>query len=305
MNQSQLNEPKPQFSGHQTFPLRQLWLKKAYTAIISENPNGAPKSIFTDNDSIVRFGVGKNMVQSINHWALASDFIEDSNNTYKATSIADLLFGNNGLDTYQETIATSWLIHWKLAGEARKTTTWYWLFNKLTNPILEKEFLIKNLFSFAEKLQSKTSLTTLRRDLDCCLRSYVPSEGNVTPEELSESVLGDLGILRQISRGKYEFVRGEKDSLPQGIFVYALLKFWEMHSRFSGQESLSFSAIAHEDRSPGRVFKLDEASIAERLSQLEDFTQGKLIWTDSQGIRTVSRRDNMINPDAILRLAYE
>ena len=166
----------------------------------------------------------KNMVQSINHWALASDFIEDSNNTYKATSIADLLFGNNGLDTYQETIATSWLIHWKLAGEARKTTTWYWLFNKLTNPILEKEFLIKNLFSFAEKLQSKTSLTTLRRDLDCRLRSYVPSEGNVTPEELSESVLGDLGILRQISRGKYEFVRGEKDSLPQGIFIYALLK---------------------------------------------------------------------------------
>ena len=102
----------------------------------------------------------------------------------------------------------------------------------------------------------------------------------MTPEELSESVLGDLGILRQISRGKYEFVRGEKDSLPQGIFIYALLKFWEMHSRFSGQESLSFSAIAHEDRSPGRVFKLDEASIAERLSQLVNEARDKILKTD-------------------------
>jgi hypothetical protein len=25
---------KPQFSGHETFPLRQLWLKKAFDAVI-------------------------------------------------------------------------------------------------------------------------------------------------------------------------------------------------------------------------------------------------------------------------------
>ena len=303
MKQTQLHEFKPQFSGHQTFPLRQLWLKKVYDQIIQSSNEAAPKSIFTEDKAIVTFGVGKNMVQSINHWSLATDFIFEEKGSYRASEIAELLFGKNGLDRYQESPSTAWLIHWKLAGEAKKTTTWSWLFNQTTNPILDKEYLLESLGSYAEKLNYKVSATTLKRDLDCCLRSYVPSDGNESPEELSESVLGEIDILRQVSRGKYEFIRGEKVNLHNGIFFYALLKFWEM-PQYSQAETLSFNNIAHADNSPGRVFKLDEISIADRLSQLEDLTGKKLIWTDSQGIRSVSRRGE-INPIEMLKKAYE
>jgi len=303
MKQAQLNESKPQFSGHQTFPLRQLWLKKVYDNINEFSKAGAPKSLFTDDRAIVTFGVGKNMVQSINHWSLAVDFMFEEKGNYKASEIAELLFGKKGLDRYQESPATAWLIHWKLAGEAKKTTTWSWLFNQTTNPILDKEYLLKSLENYAEKLNYKVSVTTLKRDLDCCLRSYVPSDGNETPEELSESVLGEIDILRQVSRGKYEFIRGEKANLPNGIFFYALLKFWEM-PQYAQQNSMSFNNITHADNSPGRVFKLDEVSIADRLSQLEDVTGKKLIWTDSQGIRSVSRVSE-INPIEVLKKAYE
>jgi len=303
MNQTPISTDKPQFSGHQTFPLRQLWLKKAFTAIKSADSKGSPKSIFTDDESIVRFGVGKNMVQSINHWALATDFMENERDLYKPTSIAEILFGENGLDLYQESVATSWLIHWKIAGEAKKTTTWSWLFNQTKSPILDKEILLENLKIYADQLNYTVSLTTLRRDLDCCIRTYIPSDGNETPEDRSESVLAEIDILRQVNRGKYEFIRGEKVTLPNAIFIYALIKFWE-RPQYAQQNSMSFNNIVHGDNSPGRVFKLDEVSIAERLSLIEDETKGKLIWTDSQGIRSVSRTGE-IKAEDILRRAYE
>ena len=67
---------KLMFSGHETFPLRQLWLKKAHDQVmlhISPNRISAPKSVFSDDDATERFGVGKNMVASIKHWALSCE----------------------------------------------------------------------------------------------------------------------------------------------------------------------------------------------------------------------------------------
>lgn len=293
---------QPRFSGHETFPLRQLWLKKTYDAISPNSPN-SEKSIFSDDDAIVRFGVGKNMVNSLKHWALATDIIEENGNYFKTTHLADLIFGKKGLDPFQEKEATSWLIHWKLSGEAKKSTTWFWFFNLIVEPSFDKDTLIKKHIEFASNQNGNYTNNTLKRDLDCCLRSYLPKDTKVTPEEINDTVLGDLNILHRLGSGKYEFIRGEKPSLPNAIFVYALIKFWNIYS--PDQQSMSFDSIMHENRSPGRVFKLDEDSVSERLSEIENITEGKIIWTDSQGIRTLSRVDNSIDPNTILKLAYE
>ena len=53
--------------------------------------------------------------------------------------------------------------------------------------------------------------------------------------------------------------------------------------------ALSFEAIAYGEGSPGRVFKLDEDSVAERLFGLSDLTRGVLSWTDTAGLRQVHR----------------
>jgi hypothetical protein len=67
--------PSLQFSGHETFPLRQLWLRKAYDVLTTSS--GKTKGVFVDQDAIVRFGVGKNMVTAIKHWSLATEFMQD------------------------------------------------------------------------------------------------------------------------------------------------------------------------------------------------------------------------------------
>ena len=299
-----LLEKKPQFSGHETFPLRQLWLKKAYSAIQergADNSNDR-KSTFSDERAIIRFGVGKNMVSSIRHWALACDIIkEDHDLGYKTTDLGDLLFGENGLDPYQEHPSTSWLIHWNLAGEGTRSTTWKWLFNYVIDPTLESENLFASLVAYAEENKYKVANATLKRDIECCLRSYVPRFGADSPEEISDSVLGELGLLQQTGKGSFEFKRGEKQSLNDPIFAYCLDNFWDKYS--PSTQTLSFESIAHEIGSPGRVFKLDEESVLERVQNLAETTKNQLVWSDTAGMRQVIR-NNKIQKNLLLEKAY-
>ena len=66
-----IHEIKPSFSGHETFPLRHGWLEKAYHAVVNNKKNP-----FLQEDAISEFGVGKNMVNAIRYWSVATGFIE-------------------------------------------------------------------------------------------------------------------------------------------------------------------------------------------------------------------------------------
>ena len=92
-------------------------------------------------------------------------------------------------------------------------------------------------------------------------------------------------------------MRGPKSTLGDGVFLYALIDFW---GRFSPAAStLSFEAIAHEPGSPGRVFLLDENDVADRLLDLEEFTQGAFRWSETAGLKQVLR-DAKLNLDVAL-----
>ena len=89
---------RPQLSGHETFPLRYGWLKKAFDAVRATEGDGENRSVFTGDDyAIARFGVGKNMVGSMRHWATASDVIEvikdlPDDHRIQTTKLGKLLF---------------------------------------------------------------------------------------------------------------------------------------------------------------------------------------------------------------------
>ena len=65
--------------------------------------------------------------------------------------------------------------------------------------------------------------------------------------------------------------------------------------------------IAHEYGSPGRVFKLDEDAVSDRLSKIAEITGNYLAWTDTSGVRQVSRVGFGSIDDALmasLKVAY-
>lgn len=276
------------FSGHETFPLRQMWLKKAFDQ--ASDDGLIPKATFTAESAIAAFGVGKNMVASIRHWALASGVMDDDGDYFRVTSLATEILQNGGFDPYAEDPATAWLVHWQLAGRRHRSTTWYWLFNHVTAPTFTRQELEEPLAQYARSLDAKHRLSnaTISRDVETCLRSYAPKSAAGSPEDFAEPLLGELGLLQEVHKGQYAFRRGPKASLHNGIFAYALIDFWNRTAR--SQSSLAFETIAYAEGSPGRVFKLDEESIAQRLIALDDLTKGKLAWTDSAGLRQVHRK---------------
>ena len=298
---------RPQFSGHETFPLRQLWLRKAYDAV-TESELPAPKSAFSDDAAIVRFGVGKNMVTSIRFWATACKVIEESDGGYGATELAEMLFNPLvGLDPYCEQPATTWLVHWFLASTPDKTTTWYYLFNHVVQQVFNRENIVIALAGMIGEHQLRISLATLRRDVECCIRSYVPRLGGESPEEMSEPLLGELGLIQQNAKGSFEFRRGSKRSLPDGVFAFALLDYWQRLEHAGSV--MAFDRVAHDYGSPGRVFKLDENAVADRLMALEQLSHGQIQWTEQAGIRQVTRTGAALEDikgamNKLLRAAY-
>lgn len=293
-----------QFSGHETFPLRQMWLKKAFDESINGSLN---KAVFSDETAIATFGVGKNMVASIRHWALACGVMYDpGGDEFRIGSLASEILQDGGLDPYAENPATAWLVHWQLAGRCFRSTTWHWLFNHVTAPSFTRQELEEPLARHARTLDPKhrLSTSTISRDLETCLRSYAPRAAGGSPEDFAEPLLGELGLLHEVHKGQYAFRRGPKTSLHEGVFAYALVDFWDREAE--GQSSLAFETVAYAEGSPGRVFKLDEESIAQRLIGLSDFTDGKLAWTDSAGLRQVHRKPlSKENRKDLIRRAYE
>lgn len=296
--------PPAHFSGHETFPLRQMWLKKVFNQAVDGGL--VPKKTFANETAIAEFGVGKNMVASIRHWALACGVMRETDEGFRVGSLASEILSDDGLDPYAENPSTAWLAHWQLAGHCFRSTTWHWLFNHVTAPTFTRQELEEPLARYARELDPKhrLSASTISRDLETCLRSYAPRAAGGSPEDFAEPLLGELGLLQEVHKGQYAFRRGPKASLHDGIFAYALIDFWNREAE--GQSSLAFEAVAYAEGSPGRVFKLDEESIAQRLMALSDLTGRKLEWTDSAGLRQVHRKD--LSKEAIknmIRRAYE
>jgi hypothetical protein len=292
------------FSGHETFPLRQMWLKKLFDQ--ASEDGSIAKSSLTDASAIANFGVGKNMVASIRHWALACGVMVENGDSFFIRNICKEILSDGGLDPYAEHPSTPWLAHWQLAGLGDRSTTWYWLFNHVTAPTFTRQELEDPLIRYAREIDPKhrLSTSTISRDLETCLRSYAPRAAGGSPEDFAEPLLGELGLLQEIHKGQYAFRRGPKASLHNGVFTYALIDYWDRKAK--GESSLALETIAYAEGSPGRVFKLDEESIAQRLIALSDFTRGRVQWTDSAGLRQVYRKElSTEDIKNLIRCAYD
>ena len=294
------------FSGHETFPFRYTWLKKGVDAV-RENP-----TIFADDSATITLGVGKNMVRSIHHWCQIIGLIKgdgmgpDRRRLFVPTKFGNRIFADDGFDPYLEDVATLWLIHWQLATNTNRATTWFWAFSVFGQNEFRKDALISELISWAEKSKrNRISENSIKRDVDCFFRTYVPSHLTKTAimEDTFDCPLVELDMISDSPDGNtYRFHRGPKPSLPIEIFAAVLSEFWD--NRFSENNTLTFANIAYSPRSPGRTFLLDEDTLAEYLDKLESLTDGAFRYDETAGVKQVYR-DQKIDPMEFLHRYYE
>ena len=289
-------DSRGQFAGHETFPLRLLWLKKAFDAI----GDGIDARTFQEQDAITRFGVGRNMAVSMRYWALASGFFTETNRWISPTRLGRKLLADDGLDPYLEQASTIWLAHWHIASTPDMTTTCYYAFNHLNVIEFDPAMLLEQIMALVDVNGWRATRGTLKRDIEVFLRGYVRRLDAFT-EDAAEPLLAELAMIREARLGGwYEFVRGPKPSLHDAIFTIALGQFW---GRNGGSTTLTAEQICYAAGSPGRVFKLDEDSVVSRLMRLDDLTGGAWQWVDTAGLRQVQKTSDF-DPEAIVSLAY-
>lgn len=260
---SDYSETRLNFSGHETFPFRYTWLPKCIRNL-TKYPD-----LFLRDDAIVILGVGKNMVQSMRYWCESLGLIEiPERGIFTATQLGNSLFGEDGWDPYLEHPATLWLLHWKLASNLEKGSTWYLAFTRWGAPSFTKEQLRNWIFTLAtENSSTRVTKNSLKRDIDVFLRTYVQS-GKKTKflEDSYDCPLVELGLISEIDQDVYEFTKNNRNSLPDEILLYALNEFWEINSQ--KQRSVSFENLQYGPGSPGRVFGLTENSLYDRIERM-------------------------------------
>lgn len=294
------------FSGHETFPFRYPWLKKGYDAV---RVNG---SVFQQDDAITILGVGKNMVRSIRHWCLAAGLVEEAERRAgdpQPTPLGHWLFDDvTGRDPYLEDPATLWLLHWQIASNPRRATTWYWTFSHFNEPEFTIDHLASAVHKWSQTLPGKeVAFNTVRRDAEVFVHTYVPTKASrgVMVEDSIDCPLVDLGLLSANTDGKsFRFRRGMQEDLPDGVLYYATLQFWESFEGSPG--AVSISDLARQPGSPGRLFKIDESSLVGRYEQAEQLTDGYLRYNETAGLKQLYRDTRQLrrSPVDLLELAY-
>lgn len=303
-----LNIDRGSFAGHETFPFRYAWLRKG-VQFVSDDPQG-----FGRDDAMVRLGVGKNMVSSIRHWSLVTGMLEEDPTTLNnrgrvlcVTGLGRQLLGPDGWDPYMEDPATLWLLHWQIASAPETATTWFWVFNHLPQPEFTRPDLMRWLMSLvSDKGWTRVSEASLKRDIDCCIRTYVPARpSKSTPvEDTLDCPLGELGLIREFgSRGTYVLSRGEQPTLPDEVFAYAVARFLA-ERKDSLTKTVPLDAIAFAPGAPGRVFCLTEDALLLRLERLDRCTRGDLSFDETAGLRQLLVR-SLPDPHRLLTRYYE
>lgn len=271
------------FSGHETFPFRYGWLPKAVMG--AENAH-----YFSQPLALVDLGVGKNMVQSIRHWGVATGLLHDgTRGEVRRSDLGDALFER--WDTYLEDIGSLWLVHWQLVNNPIKAAAWYYTFFEYPRRDFNKAELVQQLSDWAERAGAKNKSSTLERDVDCLIRTYLPSKASKSgvAEDSFDCPLVELGLLQQYEDGqRYAFVYGAKRTLPTGIFAYALLDFIERNK--GGTQTVPLHDLLFGAGSPGQAFKLDENALMEKVEAVQALTNGAIDLDDTAGLKQVYLR---------------
>jgi hypothetical protein len=282
-------------------------MKKGYDAVVDDG------GVFQKDDAITTLGVGKNMVRSIRHWCLAAGLIEEDKEEgvrysprLRATDLGHFLFGEDGHDVYLEDPATLWILHWQITTNVSRASTWWWTFSHFHEPEFTRDSLSTAVYKWSQTLPGKkVAEVSVKRDVETFLRTYVPPR--TTKGESSEDSLDcplvELGLIYPVAESGqiFSFSRGVQEDLPDGVLLYGMLEFWEA---FSPQaETLAIPDLARQPGSPGQVFKIDEASLVSRVEQIEDWSDGRISYRETAGMRQLYRRKK-IEPQEALTLVY-
>jgi hypothetical protein len=295
------------FSGHQTFPLRVAWLPK----VIKEIASGHDPLTNID-EGIVSLGLGKNMVEALRCWIEAYQVASRGTSGWSLSSVGKLIFEpSSGLDPYLEDHSSNWLLHWLISTNTQAPFfAWECLFNRWPTAEFSTNAVVEAFRKEFEQNQKTASMVTLKQHWDVFLHTYRPPRG-LRGEDHLDSVLSSLGLIqevgeRQTAAGKWEaiyaFDTGPKTAIPQQLFAFFVHDWW--NRAFPAEQTVALRELVAGDHSPGRILRMAEGEILERVFDLARTQSNVFQSTESANLRQL-RRHSQNNGHDDLRAAYQ
>lgn len=269
------------FSGHDSFPCKSTWLKRGYDFVKS---NGD----FNSKDSVVKLGVGKNMVSSIKYWMKSFNLLDDCG---ELTDIANYLFDEStGKDKYIEDISTQWLLHYLLI--YKKNASIYHLafldYHRQVNSFEKIKFqnFIKRIYLDFNQIKSFNP-NTVKKDIDVFLRNYVePDNGKV--EDYSPLLI-DLNLIRKIPKDKsgstaelFKFNYSSHHKVTENIFLYGVLSS-------DDSDSVSYEVL----QNLGLIFCLTNSELIELIKNICKKYSDRIVFSDQAGVKELQFKNKI------------
>jgi len=265
------------FAKHETFYIRDGWLNKGIDAIRLK------PHIFLDDAAPEELGLGKNMVRALRYWmqasGIATEKFIDRRTAQVLTPFGTLL---SDFDPFQELDGTLWFLHHNLISNRELTTAWYWFFNHyVPTRFAYRDFETRIrawLNTQIEEEDRKIADSSLRKDFDCLIKTYLPSLRGSSPEDVLESPLVALGLLsmyveRDEETGKnirlYRLEAGSPDNIHPLVLLYVLLKAQQSGDRHEARQ-VGLQVVLRESSNVGRTFNIKPTDFEDLLSLLND-----------------------------------
>ena len=292
------------FAAHESFHIRQGWLRKGLLGI-EEHPD-----LFTREDATDVLGVGRNMVSAIRYWLLASGLATVKTETadgkrtsrFNQTDFARFVLKH---DPFIEDEGTLWFLHYELATNFTQSTTWSWFFNQFGVRHFTQDMFLAHLQRYVDaQVKRKISARSLEKDFRCFVRTYSRGSDRAdhsSPEENFDCPLTSLNLLEHLPRTKsYRTVTPDENALPDLIVAYALAC---MRSRMPlATKEISFRDALYSEGSPGRVLNLDPEILYGYLGRLNDNYGKVLTFSTTAGLNLITLK--LSDPWKIMELYY-
>lgn len=257
------------YARHQTFYLRDGWIRKGLQAVVHD------PSVFVARDTfggMSALGLGVNMVESLRFWLVAlgltREVVQGSQKGQHLTPFGELLLAH---DPYVESDGTLWLLHAHLTRTAEGATTWYWFFNHFARMRFDKAAFIDELDLWVRAREARAlARSTLAHDFDCLIRTYLPSGRGSSPEDTLDCPLASLDLLTVAdeSTRTYRLVPPPADRMHPLSVLYMMLWWQEMN--VLGNPYAHLADVLRRPGNAGRVFALGATTLTDILARLEE-----------------------------------
>jgi hypothetical protein len=248
------------YGQHQSFYLRDRWLNKAIRHL------GEDSRFFYDKQAFEKIGLGKNMVQSLRYWSIATGVVEEIFNeerkkTHLITDFGKIIYRYDKFIKFQDSAA---IIHYQMCRQKEPSTAWYWFFNEYKETIRSKENIIHEFIIWVKENENKPfSNNSLKKDIDCLIKLYTSGQSNIDPEEVIQSPLSKLGILED----RKGIIYKQNLTIAQ-VGIIALLYVLLDYKKVNKIDTVSVENIVDEPGLWGKVFNMSRASIVTALTEL-------------------------------------